>query len=117
MDPRTRDLLQSYAWPGNVRELQNVIERSVIVCDGETFSVDESWLSRESASRPPSGRGASDKLTALAEEKARIEAALAEAGGRVSGPRGAASKLGIPASTLETKIRSLRINKYRFRSA
>jgi DNA-binding NtrC family response regulator len=110
---KSLELLQSYAWPGNIRELQNVIERSVIVCETENFSVDESWLSRQSPTternpelglfkRPP------------AEEKAIIEAALSESGGRVYGPSGAAAKLGIPRSTLEHKIRSLKINKNRF---
>jgi DNA-binding NtrC family response regulator len=109
-------LLQSYPWPGNIRELQNVIERSVIVCDTENFSVDESWLSRQPlASEPRSPVELSRKLAA--QEKEMIEAALRESGGRVSGPSGAAAKLGIPGSTLETKIRSLQINKNRFKTA
>jgi len=113
VDKKSLDLLQSYAWPGNIRELQNVIERSVIVCDTEHFSVDESWLLRQ----PP----ATERNPELglfkrppAEEKAIIEAALSESGGRVYGPSGAAAKLGIPRSTLEHKIRSLKINKNRF---
>jgi len=108
-------LLQSYPWPGNIRELQNVIERSVIVCDTDNFSVDESWLSRQ----PP----ASEPKTELellrkpaAKEREIIEAALRESGGRVYGVSGAASKLGIPRSTLESKIRSLKINKSRFKA-
>ncbi len=110
------DLLRSYAWPGNIRELQNVIERSVIVCDTENFAVDESWLAPEtSSSRSPGPRDA-NKVAAQAEERATIEAALAETKGRVSGPRGAAAKLGTPASTLEAKIRSLGINKHRFKA-
>ena len=109
-------LLQSYPWPGNIRELQNVIERSVIVCDTENFSVDESWLSR----RPPATDasreiGLSKKLPS--EEKAIIEAALTECHGQVSGPSGAAAKLGIPGSTLESKIKALKIDKNRFKSA
>jgi PAS domain S-box-containing protein len=108
------DLLQSYPWPGNIRELQNVIERSVIVCKTETLSVDERWLSRTSGFTQP----ATQPLTRrpVTEEKQIIEAALAEARGRVSGPSGAAAKLGIPASTLESKIRSLNIDKHRFRT-
>ena len=106
---------KSYPWPGNIRELQNVIERSVIVCDTEIFSVDESWLVRESCETQPASRPLSDKL--VTQEKEMIEAALAESRGRVSGPSGAAAKLGIPPSTLESKIRSLKINKHRFKSA
>ena len=91
---KTLDLLQSYPWPGNIRELQNVIERSVIVCDTEIFSVDESWLVRESRQTQPASQPLSDKL--VTQEKEMIEAALAESRGRVSGPLGAAAKLGIP---------------------
>jgi PAS domain S-box-containing protein len=109
----TMDLLQSYPWPGNIRELQNVIERSIIVCDTDTFSVDESWLAQQT----PSGRTRdANKVAAQTEERATIEAALAETRGRVSGPRGAAAKLRMPASTLEAKIRSLDINKHRFKT-
>src|ERR1700726_2156675 len=114
IDKNTMELLQSYSWPGNIRELQNVIERSVIVCETETFSVDPSWLNVES-SRPRSANQPIARLS-TAQEKQRIEAALAESAGRVSGPSGAAVILGIPASTLETKIRSLKINKFRFKS-
>src|SRR5262245_397661 len=109
------DLLQVYPWPGNVRELQNVIERSVIVCDTESFSVDESWLASESTSRRPPDQQFDNKLAAQADEKARIEAVLAETRGRVSGPRGAAAKLGIRPTTLDAKIQSLGINKHRFK--
>jgi DNA-binding NtrC family response regulator len=111
---KSLELLQSYPWPGNIRELQNVIERSVIVCDTENFSVDESWLSRQSVASEPKGQlGLSRKLAA--QEEGMIEAALRESGGRVSGPSGAAAKLGIPGSTLDSKIRSLKINKNRFK--
>jgi formate hydrogenlyase transcriptional activator len=96
--------------------LQNVIERSVIVCETENFSVDVSWLSRQrSAPEPKSELDLSQKLAA--QEKEMIEAALSESGGRVFGPSGAAAKLGIARSTLESKIRSLRINKKRFKTA
>jgi PAS domain S-box-containing protein len=113
---RTLDLLQSYPWPGNIRELQNVIERSVIVSETENFSVDDSWLSRQ-----PIAAEQNKELTLFrrlpSQEKAIIEAALRESGGRVSGPSGAAVKLGIPGSTLDSKIRSLKIDKNRFKVA
>jgi PAS domain S-box-containing protein len=116
----TLELFQAYDWPGNVRELQNVVERAVILCDGDTLSVDESWLLGE-CPRPKvaltssaiSGLGRLD----ADREKEIIEAALAESLGRVSGPAGAAVKLGIPRSTLESRIRNLGINKHRFRAA
>ena len=110
---KTLELFQEYDWPGNVRELQNVVERALVLCDGDTFAVDDSWLrgKRANGSR---GRG---HLTATLQEreKAMIEAALAESQGRISGPRGAAAKLGIPRQTLESKIRSLHIDKSAFR--
>jgi formate hydrogenlyase transcriptional activator len=121
-DPKkkTLDAFQAYDWPGNIRELQNVIERAVILCDGETFSVDETWLQRKS--NLPSGRATSrtsvlveDKKEFADRERKAIEAALAECHGRVSGPGGAAAKLGIPHQTLESKIASLRIDKRRFK--
>ena len=111
VNKKTLDRLQSYPWPGNVRELQNVIERSVIVCDTDEFNVDESWLS---TGRKVEGAGAlSSKLSAY--EKAIIEEALRASGGQVFGPAGAAARLRIPRSTLESRIRALRINKSRFR--
>ena len=113
VDKSTLELLQSYSWPGNIRELQNVIERSVIVCEGESFSVDPSWLSGES----DDGRRGSSLPRSAAQEKEAIEAALADARGRVSGPSGAATALGLPPSTLESKIRSLKINKFRFKTS
>jgi DNA-binding NtrC family response regulator len=113
VDKKSLELLQSYAWPGNIRELQNVVERSVIVCETENFLVDESWLSREPRATEPN-RGPSRLKPIPSQEKAIIEAALDECGGRVYGPSGAAAKLGIPRSTLESKIRSLKIDKNRF---
>jgi formate hydrogenlyase transcriptional activator len=110
---RTLDCLQSYPWPGNVRELQNVIERSVIVSDTDEFTVDESWLSPRGR-RLGAGVGLSSSLAE--HEKAIVENALRETGGRVYGPSGAAARLGIPRSTLEWKIRALRIDKSRFRT-
>jgi formate hydrogenlyase transcriptional activator len=115
VDKKTLRLLESYPWPGNIRELQNVIERSVIVCETENFSVDESWLSQQpSHGKAESQLYLSEKVAA--QEKEIIEAALRESQGRVFGPSGAAAKLGIARSTLESKIRSLKINKNRFRA-
>jgi formate hydrogenlyase transcriptional activator len=114
IDKKTLELFQEYHWPGNIRELQNVIERAVILCDGETFSVDESWVRREAPRVPETPIALTGAL--VSREKEMIEAALEESRGRVCGPSGAAVKLGIPRSTLESKIRSLRINKFRFRA-
>ena len=112
---KTLELLEEYAWPGNIRELQNVIERSVIVSETETFSVDESWLSQQPVRPQPASLTLSKR--SVAKEKEMIETALAETRGRVSGPSGAAAKLGLPPSTLESRIRSLKINKHRFKAA
>jgi formate hydrogenlyase transcriptional activator len=113
IDKRTLKLFQAYSWPGNIRELQNVIERAVILSDSDTFSVDDTWLKQEPhqvASPMVALNGA-----LLRQEKEMIEAALAESRGRVSGPDGAATKLGLPRPTLDAKIRRLGINKYRFK--
>jgi formate hydrogenlyase transcriptional activator len=112
---RTLELFQAYDWPGNIRELQNVIERAVILCEGQTFSVDESWLQAESPRPGLAGNG----LARLGDDRERelIESALAQSRGRIAGPSGAAAKLGIPRSTLETKIRRLGIKKHQFNSA
>jgi transcriptional regulator with GAF, ATPase, and Fis domain len=115
IDQKTLDLLQSYDWPGNIRELQNVIERSVILSSGDVFSVDELWLPKETT-RPAPRAKASPALNAEPRsEREIIEAALAETRGRVSGPSGAAAQLGIPSSTLETRIKALKINKQQFK--
>jgi PAS domain S-box-containing protein len=114
IDRETLARLTSYTWPGNIRELQNVIERSIIVCDTESFTVDESWLSR-AASQTGQPIRPFLRIT-TSEEKKVIEAALAEARGHVSGPTGAAARLGIPASTLDSKIKTLKIDKNRYRS-
>jgi transcriptional regulator with GAF, ATPase, and Fis domain len=113
INKKSRELLQGYQWPGNIRELQNVIERSVIICDSENLSVDESWLARRTIAANSPAQALSDKLAT--QEKELIEAALEESKGRVSGPLGAAAKLGIPQSTLDSKIKSLKINKHQFR--
>jgi formate hydrogenlyase transcriptional activator len=105
---RALEALQEYSWPGNVRELQNVIDRSLIIAETNEFSIDKSWLANES-----------QRLTAGAAQKSnerkRIEEALEQSYGKVSGPDGAAVRLGMPASTLESKIRALRINKLEFK--
>lgn len=110
---RTLDCLQSYPWPGNIRELQNVIERSVIVSETDEFTVDESWLSQRGR-RLEAGVGLSSSLAA--HEKAIVEDALRASRGRVFGASGAAARLGIPRSTLESRIRVLKIDKRRFRA-
>jgi PAS domain S-box-containing protein len=106
---QTLEQLTAYDWPGNIRELQNVVERAVILSERDTFFVDESWLKRERAeSRQPR-----EGLSTLSDREVEmIEAALAECYGRTSGPSGAAAKLGIPRSTLESKIRRFGISKY-----
>ena len=115
VDKKTLQLLQSYPWPGNIRELQNIIERSVIVCETEIFTVDESWLSQQSDDESSGGKVyLSQKLAA--KEKEVIEEALRESQGRIFGPSGAAAKLGIARSTLESKIQSLNISKKRFKA-
>jgi formate hydrogenlyase transcriptional activator len=110
----TLRLFQGYDWPGNIRELQNVIQRAIVLCESETFSVDETWLKREkhrlSGSVIPLG------ATLAEHEKDIIEAALADCGGQVAGPTGAAAKLGLPRQTLESKITALGINKHRFKT-
>ncbi len=114
IDKKTLELLQAYHWPGNVRELQNVVERAVILCEGGMFAVDENWLVLAS---PGPALGGNALASLANREKEMIEKALAESRGQVSGPLGAAARLGIPRSTLESRIKSLSINKYRFRSA
>ena len=110
----TMQALTQYSWPGNIRELQNVIERSVVVYGQGSLSVKKSWLSRESFQTEPLSQPLFRR--SATEDREMIGAALAEARGRVSGPSGAAAKLGIPPSTLESKIRSMNINKYRFKA-
>jgi PAS domain S-box-containing protein len=112
VNKRALQHLQSYPWPGNVRELQNVIERSVILCDSDEFTIDESWLSTQ----PTVDNRLKLSGSLAMHEKEMVEEALRAAGGRVFGPSGAAQRLGIPRSTLESKIRSLKINKTRFRA-
>jgi formate hydrogenlyase transcriptional activator len=109
---QTLELFQAYDWPGNIRELQNVIERAVILCETETFSVDETWLKREG---PRAGPAVPFVATIVEREREIIEAALAACRGRIAGALGAATKLGIPRQTLESKIKNLGIDKHRFK--
>jgi transcriptional regulator with GAF, ATPase, and Fis domain len=113
IDKTTLKLCQSYDWPGNIRELQNIVERSVILCTGDTFWVDEAWLSSQTAPRRASSHLLTENLHNY--EKELIEAALTECNGIVAGPNGAAAKLGIPRSTLDLKIKQLNIRKHTVR--
>ena len=115
VNKKTLQLLQSYPWPGNIRELQNVIERSVILCESDVFSIDESWLHLP-LPETESKRHVELPRRLEVQEKNIIEEALKASRGRVFGPTGAAAKLGIPRSTLESKIKSLKIDKNRFRT-
>ena len=113
IDKDTLKLCHSYPWPGNIRELQNIVERSVILCTGDTFWIDEAWLSSQDAPYQKSSGPLPQNLQNY--EKELIEAALAESNGKVAGPNGAAAKLGIPRSTLDLRIKQLDIKKYSFR--
>jgi formate hydrogenlyase transcriptional activator len=113
IDKKFLKAFQAYGWPGNVRELQNIIERAVILSEDDNLTVDETWLKREPAQNPARPRALDIAL--VRQEKEMIEAALAETQGRISGPTGAAAKLGLPARTLDSKIKRLKINKYRFK--
>jgi len=112
IDKNTLKLCESYPWPGNIRELQNIVERSVILCSGETLWVDPAWLSSQEPRQPEWAGPLTETLRE--QEKEMIEAALAESKGKVAGPNGAAAKLGIPPSTLDGKIKQLKIKKYEF---
>jgi len=112
IDKNTLELCQAYPWPGNIRELQNIIERSVILCTGDTFRIDAAWLSSQESARPELSAPLTETLQN--QEKEMIEAALAESKGKVAGPNGAAARLGIPRSTLDWKIKQLKIKKYTF---
>jgi formate hydrogenlyase transcriptional activator len=112
IDNNTLERCQSYEWPGNIRELQNIVERSVILCSGDTFWIEQAWLASIQPPRPELAGPLPDTLQN--QERKMIETALAESKGKVAGPEGAAAKLGIPRSTLDTKIKQLGINKHRF---
>ena len=112
IDSNTLELCQSYAWPGNIRELQNIVERSVILCGGDTLWIEKAWLA---SAQPPRQELVGPLPNTLQnQERKIIETALAESKGKVAGPEGAAAKLGIPRSTLETKIKQLGIKKHRY---
>jgi transcriptional regulator with GAF, ATPase, and Fis domain len=115
IETNTLELCQAYSWPGNIRELQNIVERSVILSSGDTFRIEEAWLA---SPEPASQELISSPLpnTLQNQEREIIEAALAECQGKVAGPKGAAAKLGIPRSTLDSKITQLKIKKHRFMS-
>jgi len=114
IDKKSLKVFETYDWPGNVRELQNVIERAVILSEGDTLAVDETWLKQEAPRKPVRTRTLTGTL--VRHEKEMIEAALADSRGQISGPAGAAAKLGLPARTLDSKIKRLKINKYRFKA-
>jgi len=115
IDKKTIELFHAYDWPGNIRELQNVVERAVILSEGETFFVDETWLTHVT---PKLARTTAPLVADLVEhEREILEAALRESEGVVGGPTGAAVKLGIPRQTLESKIRKLGINRHRFKAS
>src|ERR1700689_1289367 len=109
VEKRTAELLEGYHWPGNIRDLQNVIERAMIFCDSDTFFVEQAWL------RPKAEPWIGLQPSLINRERELIESALPETSGRISGPAGAARRLGVPRTTLEYKIKSLRIDKYRYR--
>jgi transcriptional regulator with GAF, ATPase, and Fis domain len=115
IERKTLECLQAHDWPGNIRELQNVVERAVILSDGETFSIDKTWIEPKKPGTPERQTRLSNVL--VSQEREMIEAALGESGGRISGPKGAAGKLGMPRTTLESRIKSLRIDKHRFACA
>src|SRR5882762_5089131 len=113
IDKKTLELFKDYSWPGNIRELQNVIERAVILSEGDSISIDEAWLKREA---PPRFTRSEPLNGALVKQEMQIiEAALAQSNGRISGTAGAAAKLGLPSRTLDSKIKRLKINKYEFK--
>jgi transcriptional regulator with GAF, ATPase, and Fis domain len=112
IDTNALELCQSYSWPGNIRELQNIVERSVILSSGDTFRIEEAWLANPEPARPELPSPLPDTLQN--QEREIIETALAECNGKVAGPEGAAAKLGIPRSTLDSKIKQLKIRKHKF---
>jgi transcriptional regulator with GAF, ATPase, and Fis domain len=117
IEKKTLGHLKNYEWPGNIRELENIIERSVILTSGDIFSVDEFWLHKhasQTAFRALPSQPFKEKKQRG--ERELIEAALAESKGRVAGALGAAAKLGLPPSTLDSKIRALKISKHHFKS-
>jgi len=113
IDRPTLEMLRNYDWPGNVRELQNIIERAIILCETTVLYLDETWFRRESP--PRTGQPIPFNASLTISEREMIERALSESAGRVGGPKGAAARLGLPRQTLESKIKILGINKFRYR--
>jgi formate hydrogenlyase transcriptional activator len=111
IEKQSLSAMQQYYWPGNIRELQNVIERCVILADGEILRVEPGMLMQE----PPANARAAYQPAVEADRKAKIEAVLRETRGKVYGPHGAAARLGVPATTLDSQLRALRINKHQFK--
>jgi len=111
IEKQSLSAMQQYSWPGNIRELQNVIERCVILADGEILRVEPGMLMQE----PPANARAAYQPDVEANRKAQIEALLRETRGKVYGPNGAAARLGVPATTLDSQLRALRINKHQFK--
>jgi DNA-binding NtrC family response regulator len=117
IEKRTLDAMVQYSWPGNIRELQNVIERGVILADGEVFRLEPGTLKLDAHKGTADGSASQlEPAETRHHQKAEIEAVLRETRGRISGPDGAAVRLGVPASTLESRIRALKINKHQFRA-
>ena len=115
IDKHTLDFFEAYDWPGNIRELQNIVERSVILSSGDVFCVDNSWLPsipRSLSERQTDKDGSDDDVQ---QERELIESALTQSRGRISGPSGAAARLGLPSSTLNSRIEKLKIRKSRFK--
>jgi formate hydrogenlyase transcriptional activator len=115
VDDDSFERLITYHWPGNIRELQNVLERAVILCEGETARIEEEWLN--SGEAVPSSKSIRLPSSLMSHERELIEAALEKSMGRVAGPNGAAGLLGIPRTTLESRIKSLQIDKFRYKSS
>jgi len=100
----TMDALMNWHWPGNVRELENFIERSVILTEeGPVLRAPLAAL------EPEDGRFANADTTLETAEREHIIRVLRQCGGLVSGTKGAAGKLGLKRTTLQSKMRKLRI--------
>jgi formate hydrogenlyase transcriptional activator len=116
--------LEAHSWPGNIRELQNVLERACVLATRPVIDIDASDLGSLGAERRAPGSGlqlhsgargreapAGELLTLDENERAHIRRAVQVAGGRIHGPRGAASMLGINPSTLRSRMQKLGIQR------